>query len=55
MNKFISTIRNIFAIEDLRNRIFLTLGLLFIYRFGSYVVLPELIQTHYLKCPQKVH
>jgi preprotein translocase subunit SecY len=40
MNKFISTIRNIFAIEDLRNRIFLTLGLLFIYRFGSYVVLP---------------
>ena len=40
MNKFIEDIRNIFSIVELRNRILLTLGLLFIYRFGSYVVLP---------------
>ena len=40
MNQFIETIKNIFSIEDLRKRIFLTLGLLFIYRLGCFVVLP---------------
>ncbi len=40
MKKFISTIRNIFSIEELRNRIFTTLGLLLIFRLGSFVVLP---------------
>jgi preprotein translocase subunit SecY len=40
MNKFITTIKNIFAIEDLRMRIFNTLFFIAIYRLGSYVVLP---------------
>ncbi len=40
MKKFITTIRNIFSIEELRNRIITTLGLLLIFRLGSFVVLP---------------
>ena len=42
MKKLIDTIRNIFKIEDLRKRILYTLGLLLIYRLGSFVVLPGL-------------
>ncbi|MFN3530797.1 MAG: preprotein translocase subunit SecY [Bacteroidia bacterium] len=40
MKNFINTIRNIFKIEELKSRIMTTLGLLLIYRLGSYVVLP---------------
>lgn len=40
MKKFIQTIRNIYKIEDLRNRILYTLGIILIYRLGAYVVLP---------------
>lgn len=40
MKNFINTIRNIFKIEELKSRIIMTLGLLLIYRLGSYVVLP---------------
>ncbi|MFO8129455.1 MAG: preprotein translocase subunit SecY [Bacteroidales bacterium] len=40
MKKLIRTIRNIYKIEDLRNRILYTLGIILIYRLGSYVVLP---------------
>lgn len=40
MNKFFQTIANIFKIEELRNRILLTLGFVAIYRLGSFVVLP---------------
>ncbi len=40
MKGFIDTIRNIIKIEDLRIRILNTLALIFIYRVGSYVVLP---------------
>lgn len=40
MKKFISTIRNIFSIEDLRERIFNTVGFLIIFRLGSFIVLP---------------
>ena len=36
----IETIKNIWKIEDLRNRILLTLGFVAIYRLGTYVVLP---------------
>ena len=38
--KFVQTIKNIWKIEDLRWRIGVTLLLIFIYRLGSYVVLP---------------
>jgi len=40
MRAFIETIRNIFKIEELRQRILYTLGILLIYRLGSFVVLP---------------
>ena len=40
MKKFIETIKNIFKIEELRNRILYTIGLLLIYRFGCFVSLP---------------
>lgn len=40
MKRFISTITNIFKIEDLRVRILNTLLLLLIYRVGSFIVLP---------------
>jgi preprotein translocase subunit SecY len=40
MNKFISTIKNIFSIEELRNRILLTFLLIAVYRLGSHIILP---------------
>jgi len=40
MKKLIETIRNISKIEDLRKRIIYTIGIILIYRLGSYVVLP---------------
>lgn len=38
--RLIDTIRNIWKIEELKSRILTTLGLLLIYRLGSFVVLP---------------
>ena len=38
--KFIETLKNVWKIEELRDRIILTLGLLLVYRFGAQVVLP---------------
>ena len=40
MKKFITTVKNIFSIEDLRVRIFNTIGFLIIFRLGSFIVLP---------------
>ena len=40
MKKFITTLKNIWSIEDLRKKIIFTLILLFIYRLGSFIVLP---------------
>ena len=40
MKKLIETLRNIWKIEDLRQRILITLLFVAIYRFGSFVVLP---------------
>jgi len=40
MKRFIQTLKNIWSIEDLRKRILYTLGLVLIYRIGSYVALP---------------
>ena len=45
MKKLIETIRNIFKIEDLRKRIIYTIGVILIYRLGSYVVLPGVDPT----------
>jgi preprotein translocase subunit SecY len=40
MKKLIETFKNIYKIEDLRSRLGLTLLLLAVYRFGSFVILP---------------
>ncbi|MCC5918423.1 MAG: preprotein translocase subunit SecY [Cryomorphaceae bacterium] len=40
MKRFIDTIKNIWEIQELRDKILLTIGLLFIFRVGSNVVLP---------------
>jgi len=40
MRGFIDTIKNIYKIEDLRNRILATLGLVLIYRLGAHIVIP---------------
>src|SRR5450830_1904641 len=40
MKKLIETLKNIYKIEDLRSRLGLTLLLLAVYRFGSFVIFP---------------
>ncbi|MBX2903056.1 MAG: preprotein translocase subunit SecY [Chitinophagales bacterium] len=40
MKKLIETLSNIWKIEELRQRILLTLGLILIYRVGTYITLP---------------
>lgn len=40
MKKFFETIKNIFSVKELKDRIFLTLGLLMVFRLGSFIVLP---------------
>ncbi|AUS04632.1 preprotein translocase subunit SecY [Pseudotamlana carrageenivorans] len=43
--KIIESIKNVWKIEELRNRIVVTLGLLLVYRFGAQVVLPGIDAT----------
>ena len=38
--KLIETIKNVWKITELKDRIILTVGLLLVYRFGAQVVLP---------------
>lgn len=40
MKKFIKTLKNIWTIEELRKKIIYTLLLIFVYRIGSFIVLP---------------
>lgn len=47
MKKFIENLTNIWKIEELRNRVVLTLGILIVYRFGAHVVLPG-VDPNYL-------
>ncbi|GAA4846063.1 preprotein translocase subunit SecY [Algivirga pacifica] len=42
MKKFITTLRDIFQIKELRDRIFYTLGFLAVFRLGSFILLPGL-------------
>jgi preprotein translocase subunit SecY len=42
MNKFITTLKNIWSIEELRKRILNTLLIILIFRIGSHIVLPGL-------------
>ncbi|MDR0659448.1 MAG: preprotein translocase subunit SecY [Prevotellaceae bacterium] len=45
MKRFIETLKNIFKIEELRNRIIYTFLILIIFRIGSFVVLPGIDAT----------
>ena len=40
MKRFIQNIKNIWKVEELRKRILLTLGLILVYRIGSFIILP---------------
>lgn len=40
MKNFIETLKNIWKIEELRQKILITLGFLLVYRFGSFIPLP---------------
>src|SRR5690349_3619807 len=42
MDKFLAAVRNMFNVPDLRRRIFFTLGLLAVYRFGAHVTAPAI-------------
>lgn len=43
MKRFIDTLKNIWKIKELRNRILFTLGMLMVFRIGSFIVLPGVI------------
>jgi len=45
MKKFIESISNVWKIEELKNRILITLGILLVYRFGAHVTLPGIDAT----------
>jgi preprotein translocase subunit SecY len=45
MKKFFEGLVNVWKIEELKNRILITLGLLLVYRFGAHVTLPGIDAT----------
>ncbi|WP_284651741.1 preprotein translocase subunit SecY [Flavobacterium terrisoli] len=45
MKKFFESLHNVWKIEELKNRILVTLGLLLVYRFGAHVTLPGIDAT----------
>src|SRR5881227_1452276 len=45
MNRFLEAIRNMFRIEDLRNRVMFTLALLAVYRVGAHIPTPGINVT----------
>lgn len=53
MKKFIETLTNVWKIEELRNRIVLTLGILLVYRFGAHVILPGVDAEHLSKFAER--
>ncbi|MBR4483400.1 MAG: preprotein translocase subunit SecY, partial [Paludibacteraceae bacterium] len=45
MKKFIETIKNIYKIEELRQRLLITFLFVVVYRFGSFIALPGIDTT----------
>jgi preprotein translocase subunit SecY len=45
MKKFFESLLNVWKIEELKNRILITLGLLLVYRFGAHITLPGIDAT----------
>ena len=39
--KLVETLKNIYKIEELRKRVIYTIGLLLVFRLGSFVVIPD--------------
>lgn len=44
MKKFIDTLKNIWKVDELRTRITFTLGVILVYRLGSFIILPGVDQ-----------
>src|SRR5437899_10370567 len=40
MKRFVEAVKNMFRIQDLRNRVLFTLALLAVYRIGAYIPIP---------------
>ncbi len=53
MKNFIQTLKNIWKIEDLRNKILATLGLVLVYRVGAHIVLPGIDPTQLTKLSEQ--
>jgi len=49
MKKVLETLYNIYKIEELRDRVILTLGMLLVYRLGAQVVLPGIDPVQLLR------
>ncbi len=49
MKKLVTTLQNIWKIEELRQRMLFTLGMIFVYRLGSFVVLPGVVPAELAK------
>ena len=47
--KVVETLKNIYKIEELRKRVIYTIGLLLIYRLGSFVVIPGITLTSWAR------
>lgn len=45
MKRFIQSIKNIWKVEELRKRILYTIGLILVYRIGSFIILPGVNYT----------
>lgn len=45
MKKFIDTLKNIWKVDELRTRILFTLGLILVYRVGSFIIIPGVNQA----------
>ena len=45
MKRLITNLKNIWSVEELRQRILLTLGLVLAYRIGSFIILPGVNYT----------
>ncbi|TAF93823.1 MAG: preprotein translocase subunit SecY, partial [Bacteroidetes bacterium] len=52
MKKLVQTFKNIWSIEELRNKIVVTLLFVLIYRFGTHIVLPG-IDPNLIEAAQK--
>ncbi len=52
MKNFITTLKNIWNIDELRKRILFTLAILAVYRLGSFIVLPGVIPENLMKGSQ---